>query len=62
MRYLKAGGFAAAGSPGRYTRGFAGRSPGRKLTPGAYRATLTATDPAGNRSHAKRLTFTVVKR
>jgi len=60
--FVKAGGFAAAGSAGKNARRFAGKIARRKLTPGAYRATLTATDPARNRSHAKRLTFTVVKR
>ena len=30
-----------------------------KLEPGSYRATATATDPAGNRSKRKRLSFSV---
>jgi len=42
-RYVKAGGFAAAGSPGRNARRFAGKIAKRRLAPGAYRATLTAT-------------------
>ena len=33
---------------------------GRRLRPGHYRATAIATDPAGNRSKPKRLTFSVV--
>ncbi len=33
---------------------------GKRLRPGRYRATAIATDPAGNRSRPKRLTFSVV--
>jgi hypothetical protein len=41
---------------------FSGRIGRRKLKPGVYRATLVATDAAGNRSKPKRLTFRVVRR
>jgi Tol biopolymer transport system component len=41
---------------------FSGRVGRKKLKPGAYRATLVATDSAGNRSKPKRLTFRVVRR
>jgi DNA-binding beta-propeller fold protein YncE len=38
---------------------FGGRVGKRTLAPGAYRATIVATDPAGNRSAAARTRFTV---
>jgi hypothetical protein len=40
---------------------FSGRVGKRRLRPGAYRAVLTAIDPAGNRSRAIRLSFRVVR-
>ena len=62
VRYLKAGGFAVAGVKGKNARRFSGRISKRKLAIGAYRTTITAIDPAGNRSRSKRLSFSVVKR
>lgn len=41
---------------------FSGRIGGRALRPGRYKATLTVADTAGNRSRAKTVTFTVVRR
>jgi hypothetical protein len=41
---------------------FSGRIGQRALAPGRYRATVTATDPAGNRSTPTRATFTMVRR
>ncbi|MBA3262092.1 MAG: M36 family metallopeptidase [Thermoleophilaceae bacterium] len=41
---------------------FSGRIGRRALRPGAYRATISATDPAGNRSRVVRLTFSIVRR
>ncbi len=41
---------------------YTGRVGKTKLRPGAYRATLTATDAAGNRSRARTVSFRVVKR
>ena len=41
---------------------FTGRIRGRALRPGRYRATVRATDAAGNRSAPRRVTFTVVRR
>ena len=41
---------------------YTGRVGKKKLTPGTYRATLTATDAAGNRSKARTVSFRVVKR
>jgi hypothetical protein len=39
---------------------FSGRSGGHALAPGRYRATIVATDPAGNRSTGHRLGFEIV--
>jgi Tol biopolymer transport system component len=41
---------------------FSGRVGKKKLRPGVYKATLVATDAAGNRSKPKRLSFRVVSR
>ena len=43
------------------TIAFTGRVGKKKLTPGAYRATLVATDAAGNKSKPARVSFTVVR-
>jgi hypothetical protein len=47
---------------GKHTIAFRGRLAGKKLAPGRYRATLIATDAAGNRSSPERLPFRVKKR
>jgi hypothetical protein len=60
-RYTRAGRFAALSPAGPNTRSFSGRIGRRALKPGRYRATLVATDAAGNRSAAKRLRFRVVR-
>jgi hypothetical protein len=54
-RYVKPKRFTKASKQGNNTRKFATR----KLKPGRYRATLVATDAAGNHSKAKRLAFRV---
>jgi uncharacterized delta-60 repeat protein len=60
-RTLVAGTLAFAGHAGANTVRFAGRiSPGRKLNPGAYKLTITATDSAGRRATTE-LRFTIVK-
>jgi hypothetical protein len=41
---------------------FSGRIGRRALAPGSYRVTVTATDPTGNRSKARRASFTIVRR
>ena len=41
---------------------YSGRTSKGKLKPGRYRATLRATDAAGNRSRAKNVSFTIVRR
>ncbi len=47
---------------GKNTVAFSGRVGKRKLKPSRYRATIRATDLAGNRSKSRRVTFTVVRR
>jgi uncharacterized delta-60 repeat protein len=61
-RFTRAGRFAIDGRAGGNHRRFGGRIGKRKLRPGRYRATLVATDPAGNRSKPKRAAFRVVRR
>lgn len=51
-----------AAKSGRNTLKFSGRIGSKPLKPGRYRALITATDAAGNRSAAKRVRFRVVKR
>jgi hypothetical protein len=41
---------------------FSGRLGRRSLRIGPHRATIVATDPAGNRSRPVRLAFTIVRR
>jgi hypothetical protein len=50
----------ATGKAGANRLRFRGRLGGRRLAPGRYRLVVTAIDPAGNRSRAKRAGFTVV--
>jgi hypothetical protein len=61
-RYKRSGTLTRKGEgPGRDSTAFSGRIGRRALKPGRYRATLRATDTAGNRSSAKRISFRVVK-
>jgi hypothetical protein len=48
--------------PGAQRVRFSGRLGSRALRPGLHRATVTATDPAGNRARAVQVTFRVVRR
>jgi Tol biopolymer transport system component len=50
------------GKAGANRLAYTGRTRGRVLRPGRYRATVRATDAAGNRSARKRITFTVRRR
>ena len=60
-RYKRSGTLVRkAKGPGRVSTSFTGRIGRKALKPGRYRATLRATDAAGNRSSAKRVSFTVV--
>jgi hypothetical protein len=60
-RFLANGRFALSARAGENVKKFSGRIGRRALKPGRYRATLTATDPAGNESAPKRLGFRVVR-
>jgi hypothetical protein len=54
------GSVTAKGRSGRNRTAFGGRLRGRRLKPGAYRATAVATDSAGGRSKPRRVGFKVV--
>ena len=64
VRHLTVLRFSRPGRTGRNRAPFSGRlrtgRPRRALDPGRYRATLTATDAAGNRSRPRRARFEVV--
>jgi hypothetical protein len=53
--------FGAEGAEGPNAKRFSGRVGRRTLAPGAYRARVTATDAAGNRSAAATVPFVVVR-
>jgi hypothetical protein len=60
-RYRTRGTLTRRGLPaGEHTVAFKGRLAGKKLPPGSYRASITATDAAGNRSAARRIAFRVL--
>jgi PKD repeat protein len=62
-RYRRAGTLTRShGVAGANRIGFSGRIGRRALKPGRYRATIVATDSAGQLSQARRITFVVVKR
>ena len=60
-RFVATRRFAVTAAAGLNAKKFSGRIGRRALRPGRYRATLTATDAAGNKSAAKRLNFRVVR-
>jgi hypothetical protein len=61
-RFVKVGAFAKSSSAGQNRKSFSGKIGSRRLRPGNYRATLIATDAAGNVSRRRFLNFTVVRR
>jgi hypothetical protein len=61
-RYTRFGRFAVASVAGSNSHRYKGRIGGHAMKPGSYRATLVATDTAGNRSKAKALKLRVVSR
>jgi hypothetical protein len=61
-RYGLLGRFAQLGVAGANTKSWSGKIGKRNAKPGRYRATLVATDAAGNHSPPKRLSFRVVRR
>ena len=61
-RYTRVGSFRRSATAGANKTKFRGTVDRRWLRPGPYRATLRATDGAGNRSQRKRVRFKVVRR
>jgi hypothetical protein len=61
-RVVLQGSFVRTVPKGRATLRFTGFVRGRALRPGRYVLTAIARDAVGNRSRAKRTTFTVVRR
>ena len=60
MRFLRVGALSQDGTAGANARSFSGRRRGRALGAGGYRALLTATDAAGNRSAPVAIAFRIV--
>jgi virginiamycin B lyase len=60
-RYKRAGTLERSGRQGRNAVRFTGRIGKRALRRGRHRLTITARDPAGNRSKAKRTSFRIVR-
>ena len=60
--YVPFGSFLQPATKGRRSIQFAGKVGRRKLPPGSYRATLTATNAAGLRSSPARIGFVIVRR
>jgi hypothetical protein len=56
------GTLSRAGKQGANSHRFSGRIGRRALRPARYRASLTATDKAGNRSSVRRVRFRIVRR
>jgi hypothetical protein len=62
-RYLRQGTLVRPNlRPGAQRVSFSGRFRSRALRAGVYRATISATDPAGNRSRGAQVTFRIVRR
>jgi uncharacterized repeat protein (TIGR01451 family) len=61
-RYVRRGAFAQESSAGPNTRAWSGKLGKKPLKAGRYRATLKASDAAGNSSKVKRLAFRIVRR
>jgi hypothetical protein len=60
-RYVAVSSISPSGVAGRNSVKFSGRLKGRPLAVGSYRATLTATDVAGQRSQPARLRFSIIR-
>ncbi len=60
-RRVRRGALTHAGGQGANRRNLTGRLRGKRLPPGAYRATLKAKDAAGNVSAPRRVEFTVLR-
>ena len=62
VRYVRVGTLAQRGAAGRNAKAWFGRVGSKVLAPGSYRASVVATDAAGNKSPARRLSFRIVRR
>lgn len=60
-RYKTVGRLTQNALSGSNTKPFSGRLKGRKLKPGRYRAKLTATDAAANRSNTATARFRIAR-
>ncbi|MCA1700809.1 MAG: hypothetical protein LC790_18655 [Actinobacteria bacterium] len=60
-RYKRSGSFSQQGAARRNRKRFSGKLRGKPLPSGSYRATLLATDAAGNVSKRKRVGFRVLR-
>jgi Domain of unknown function (DUF4394) len=60
-RYVAVGSISASGKAGRNSVKFTGRIGGRALAPASYRASVTATDSAAQRSTARTVSLRVVR-
>ena len=56
-RWVRAGSFTQDGAAGANNKRWAGNIGTKSLKPGVYRASIVATDAAGNKSAARRLSF-----
>ncbi len=61
-KFTPVGAFAESGAAGANRNPFSGRIGKKRLRPGRYRATLVATDAAGNASTPARAAFRVIRR
>ena len=61
-KFTRVGAFAESGAAGANRNPFSGRIGKKRLRPGRYRATLVATDAAGNASAPRRVAFKVILR
>ena len=61
-RYVKVGALQRGGALGANAVPFTGRIGKKALKPASYRAVMTATDAAGNKSNARAIAFKVVRR
>jgi uncharacterized repeat protein (TIGR01451 family) len=62
VRYVRVGAFTQNGAAGANRRRWLGTLGSKAVRPGTYRASIAATDAAGNKSAARRVGFKVVRR
>jgi hypothetical protein len=59
-KFTKATTLSAQKQSGKQSTPFSGKAKGKPLAPGSYRATITATDNAGQKSQPRQVTFKIV--